>query len=634
MDVISLEVLALCDASALCAASVLNTTWRRSFLGVNGPGQELFKALSLQRWPWLFASLQLTHGGHHLWQRYRGCWRALCMDENRANSVCSLTLRVPCYGSTDNKYDKLQSEWVAMPEKDFQLRLTAYPRGNQRAPSTHLSAYLEAFCTDENWHVALDFTLVAESAVEPMRKATWSSGPVRYVACSTGVRVDWGCHKLIPNDCCTDTIDLSAHVALQEACIEAAHVEDVRSHEDEFGLCCFGYMRSTRLTCKCCCSVKLAVSSAVTKAELNSIISEALGRPVSTMRRFSRGHDADGRLACNLPEAPRHPLGSSLESNSENDDLDLYGLLTKWTQGESSGGARQNFFRFLALSDDSLAAPVLPYVGRADRSEQCRVLAFIKRFDVGEPLRFQAAVQVQSNLDECRLDKLWHCPFMRRLSEGSAGSPWALVREGSPFDWGDEECLTLAATWQKALADTACALPLLNSRGPITEAEVLVACPVSALPALVSLYNGIYKGLVAAFVKMYKQEAEQRGSVPFHKLCDVMECLNVDVWRLEQQLGATTTRSSMLELFEMLPGLHPQFFCDACGSSELRGGRYNCLDCSDFDICSTCFATMGCSDCCIAAQVDRRGTHHQRTHRLIRIPPPLPADCLRKGSKM
>eukprot|EP00971_Amphidinium_carterae_P296670 5893405-Amphidinium_carterae.1 len=139
------------------------------------------------------------------------------------------------------------------------------------------------------------------------------------------------------------------------------------------------------------------------------------------------------------------------------------------------------------------------------------VLAFIKRFDVGEPLRFQAAVQVQSNLDECRLDKLWHCPFMRRLSEGSAGSPWALVREGSPFDWGDEECLTLAATWQKALADTACALPLLNSRGPITEAEVLVACPVSALPALVSLYNGIYKGLVAAFVKMYKQEAEQRG---------------------------------------------------------------------------------------------------------------------------
>jgi len=542
------------------------------------------------------------------------------MDENRANSVCSLSLQVPCIGRGQDK--KLQSEWVAMPERDFQLRLTAYPCGNQQATSTHLSAYLEAMCTDEDWHAALDFTLVAESAGEPQRKATWSSGPIRYVAGGGGVRVDWGCHKLIPTHQGEDVINLSAHVALQEACVEAVHLQDIKAHTNEFGLCCFNYMRSTRFACTCRCSVKLDVSSAVTKTELNSLAAAALGRPVSTMRRFSRGYDADGRMTCNLPEAPRHPLWSSLESNSDNDHLSVYGLLTKWTQGESSGGARQNIFRFLALADEP---PV-------ERTEKHRVLVFVKKFDTGGPLCFHEAVQVETSLDKC-VDELWGIPAMQALCEGSPGTQWALVREGSPFDWCDEECQRLAATWQCGSSGSH-AQVLLNSRGPVTEGEVLVACPVHALPALAALYNSIYKGLVAAFVGMYRKEVEQRGSVPFHKLCDVMECLNVDVWRLEQSLGATTSRSSMLELFEMLPGLHPQFFCDVCGSSELRGPRYNCLDCSDFDMCSACFEAVESEHSAKPTPVDRRGAHHQSTHRLIRIPPPLPADCLsgvRKG---
>jgi len=38
-----------------------------------------------------------------------------------------------------------------------------------------------------------------------------------------------------------------------------------------------------------------------------------------------------------------------------------------------------------------------------------------------------------------------------------------------------------------------------------------------------------------------------------------------------------------------LPSGHPNVICDGCDNTHLTGGRYHCLNCKDFDFCSTCY---------------------------------------------
>ncbi|KAK0958659.1 hypothetical protein LTS01_021775 [Friedmanniomyces endolithicus] len=49
-------------------------------------------------------------------------------------------------------------------------------------------------------------------------------------------------------------------------------------------------------------------------------------------------------------------------------------------------------------------------------------------------------------------------------------------------------------------------------------------------------------------------------------------------------------------------------YCEECGESPIRGIRYHCLNCPDFDVCATCEVT----------------TVHQKTHVLAKIKIPLP----------
>ncbi|KAK0783774.1 hypothetical protein LTR91_014050 [Friedmanniomyces endolithicus] len=53
---------------------------------------------------------------------------------------------------------------------------------------------------------------------------------------------------------------------------------------------------------------------------------------------------------------------------------------------------------------------------------------------------------------------------------------------------------------------------------------------------------------------------------------------------------------------------HRGIYCEECGESPIRGIRYHCLNCPDFDVCATCEVT----------------TVHQKTHVLAKIKIPLP----------
>eukprot|EP00443_Scrippsiella_acuminata_P017299 CAMPEP_0115362512 /NCGR_PEP_ID=MMETSP0270-20121206/102743_1 /TAXON_ID=71861 /ORGANISM="Scrippsiella trochoidea, Strain CCMP3099" /LENGTH=250 /DNA_ID=CAMNT_0002785085 /DNA_START=722 /DNA_END=1474 /DNA_ORIENTATION=+ len=146
------------------------------------------------------------------------------------------------------------------------------------------------------------------------------------------------------------------------------------------------------------------------------------------------------RLACSLPEAPRHLLidKSSAPVGAEEDGPSgVYALLTKWTLGESSGGARQNFFRLLAEGAGRDAITPLAYIGVSST-----VRVFIKVFSPSHGLRFEAVVQVPNTENVLILLPpilaalgLPPTPPTPEAGAGDVVDEWCLAWEGSPSDW-------------------------------------------------------------------------------------------------------------------------------------------------------------------------------------------------------
>lgn len=622
IDIALSHVLWFCDGTSLCAVLHVNKSWRRTFCCLNGAHQSLFQGACLQRWPWLQSSLVWPCCGHHLWQHYLGSWKALCCDANRANAVCTLELVVPLGGADA---PCVRGPWVPVPGRNLLLRINAYPIGNSRMTTSHLSAYLEVqgLAKQAESHVSLDFTFVLRHPLHPTREVSWSSGPVRFLELPSGSgRTDWGCHELIPIEGVPldnvrgqrSEVILRAHVALQEALVDVVHADALAGHADDFGLCSFSTFDRRRAGAGAAEAteapareqpVRLVLPASATKAELLGAASRALLRPVTRLWRFSRSASSPGRLACGLPEAPRHLMASI---HSEDDDRStVYALLTKWTQGESAGGQRQNFFRLLA--EDACPGAEEADADGVGGGEATQV--FVKLHEPGRGLRVEAFVTVPAVEDPRGILPAVLAAVGRRR-DLPTGEPWCLVYEGSPCDW---------ATWAPP-ADLEAGL--VNGRGPLVRGDVLVLCLRRHLPDVAALYRGRYEERVASFVSLWRREDSEPGSVEFAALCRVMDRLNVDAWRLEQLAAAASgTSKPLLGLMQRLPGLHPQFFCDGCGTRELRGSRFNCLECSDFDLCEGCHELGPRA----GRAVDHSGRPHERHHRMVELRPPLPADC-------
>mmetsp|Transcript_29337 Transcript_29337/g.73659 ORF Transcript_29337/g.73659 Transcript_29337/m.73659 type:complete len:682 (-) Transcript_29337:410-2455(-) len=673
VDIALSQVLNHCDGSMLCIVPSVSRSWKIIFCCLNSAHQTLFRDVCLQRWPWLRNSLVWSHCGHHLWHHYLGNWQALCCDGNRANAAFSLELVVPL--DWDHQVRPcVQGPWTHFPGRDLQLRINVYPVGNRRMTTTHLSAYLEVLAPMQKreWHTALDFTFVMRHPSLAVPEVSWSSGPVRFVEHPTGGgRLDWGCHELLPLEVTSvpsGDVTITAHVALQEALIEVVHIGQLSDHVDDFGLSVFHTFEPLPRVARGCGLVwplRICLPASATKAELLAVVTRALGAPVERLWRFSRSLEAQGRLACSLPEAPRHLLidKSSAPVGAEEDGPSgVYALLTKWTLGESSGGARQNFFRLLAEGAGRDAITPLAYIGVSST-----VRVFIKVFSPSHGLRFEAVVQVPNTENVLILLPpilaalgLPPTPPTPEAGAGDVVDEWCLAWEGSPSDWyraplgcSDEEMYSgnggippqqqqEQPQQQRRRRRQRREQQLVNGHGAVVQGDTLSLCARSGLAELAKTYQRQYFRRVADFVALHARETRQAGSASFAELCQVMDGLNVDAWRLEQLLGssgpgggcqaadapaavtAAVSPRPLLCLLQSLPGLHPQFFCDACGTRELRGCRYNCLVCSDFDLCETCYRTQPE----VLRPKDHNGRYHEKSHRMTRAWPALPSACL------
>lgn len=66
------------------------------------------------------------------------------------------------------------------------------------------------------------------------------------------------------------------------------------------------------------------------------------------------------------------------------------------------------------------------------------------------------------------------------------------------------------------------------------------------------------------------------------------------------------------------PTLHPGTKCQHCGASPIRGIRYKCNTCYDFDYCAQC--------------EDNCEGKHPKTHLFLKVRHPIPPETLLLGS--
>mmetsp|Transcript_63381 Transcript_63381/g.137207 ORF Transcript_63381/g.137207 Transcript_63381/m.137207 type:complete len:262 (-) Transcript_63381:530-1315(-) len=252
---------------------------------------------------------------------------------------------------------------------------------------------------------------------------------------------------------------------------------------------------------------------------------------------------------------------------------------------------------------------VAPALQPEPEPETARI--FVKVFEVGVGLRFRAATSVPQTRDVELLLPRVLAALPAAAPPLPEGESWSLVCEGSPCDWAEEPPLEEGGV-------------LRNSRGVAVDGDTLVLCRRSELAGLEALLRGQYERRVGNFATLHQREAAQPGSVEFADLCQVMDELNVDVWRLEQLVAAGTEGGDvppprqLLAAMQSLPGLHPQFFCDGCGTREVRGFRFNCLECSDFDLCAACYEKQHAAE----------HSSHSPSHEMARLRPALPEGCL------
>jgi len=621
VEVVLPHVLDLCDGPSLCTVLCVSSYWRRTFCCCNAPGQRLFQAACVQRWPWLLTFLSSSHSTHHLWQHYLGSWQALCCDNNRANSIYCFELDVPFNVAVPC----IQSTWVNIPGRELQVRVNVYPRGNRRMTNSHLSAYLEvqALAQKKEWHAALDFTFNVHHSAHSPRTVSWSSGPVRFLSNTCGgSRLNWGCHELLPSDEMglgsqseAATPKIEAFVSIQEALVEVVHMDWLSSHVNDFGLYSFSTFSKQRNHSKHAkAPIRLQLPSSITTAGLLGAVSDALNMPVTHLWRFSRTVEVQGRLVCNLPQAPRQMLATH---PGEDDNSSVYALLTKWTLGESAGGSRHNFFRVLAETNPRCLETFVSSSGSTTR-------IFIKSYE--DDLHFEFPMIIPVDTTRAALESMVVAAF--DPTGVSKHKDWCIIREGSPSDWsadhiGHHLCSTVNNANMADQNDR-----WINFRGNLVNGDILVLCPASLLPQLTALYQQQYDRRVLQFVALHEKEMQQAGSTTFASLCQIMDNLNVDCWRLEQIANAAPTPRPLLCLLRTLPGLHPQFFCDVCGSRELRGCRFNCSVCSDFDLCQACYTKQ--SEMLLPK--DHTGRMHEQAHKMSMILPPLPQGCLSRAS--
>ncbi|KAG3205845.1 hypothetical protein PC128_g1106 [Phytophthora cactorum] len=594
--------LAMLDGHSLLACASTCRTFR--FLTFD---REVWRRLCIKNWPTLRTQLLPQLPGapdYDLVRLYGGCWRRCFVEKHANEQRAEISVKVPGFSDVEAMRDveKVVSDTFSIGAHRFCLWV--FPNGNPNEAQYKgrvLSVYL--VLTDlsrraPDWLTCAVFSLQVQNTLDPRRRLEWHS-------CLTDNKFhkhlnNWGVHSLgslsmlrdpqqgfltssTGDQTQPDTLTVSAQVRLMSITFRVVFENDLRKHH-QLGLVEFSKVAELELPF--CCSLRDLLMA------LHDQFSEVLGeyseedaatnktrvwcfnqpvvsgqalrpRKLLTCDKSQQERPLFGHLLCDGVDIDAYSFCQIyVENSSVADDLQL-DLPSGDLQTPNGLLPNPEGYIFVKMLQP---APVnrLEYVGKvrvsgASLSESTEMQA---KHDSGKlaPSALYEAVARHTG---------WSCAQLEMYREEIAP---IVVSELIPYHTSAE-------------------------KAGLKTADILIFCvQPQALhgPSPRSVLDPVYELLLERYAES-RELFDRNGLAPptLEQVENLAEKLDIPKFRVRSAFRKCH-EDALATLRYIMEGRHLGFICDSCGETDFTGARFNCVVCSDYDLCASCNAAQSC----------------------------------------
>jgi len=528
---------------------------------------------------------------------YGGSWRTCFTEQHRRDQRAEISVSIPQFtGDHMLVVDKIVSPTFAIGSHRFCLWI--FPNGNPNEPQyagSVLSVYLVLTDLDQrppDWLTCAVFSLAVANHKDPADRIEWHS-------CLVDNKFDrhlnnWGVHALGSLTALKDpkrgflgprdSLTISANVRLMSITFRVVLETDLRKHHD-LGLVDLAKVEA--LVLPFCASLNDLLARLQELYDVDSdhvrvwcfnqpVVSGQALRPrkLLTAAHVNRHTPMFGHLLCDGVDIDAYSFCQIYVENARNDDPPLNA--TADVVGESlavSAAASAPTDRSktsTAMDTDVVDTGGFVFVKVLD--PRTRRLEYLGRVFFSSARSLTPALLYEAAARRCVCTPSDLVMFKEEIA------PMVL---SEPISFSYEPIGAQAA--RKGAAMT-----LRPADIVIFVARALVGESVASIHALLDAHYAVADELVGDVT-----QSDADFPAPPPKLADVEELAEkLDIPKFRVRSAFRKCREdARATLRYIMDARHLGFICDSCGETDFRGARFNCAECSDYDLCASCYGT-------------------------------------------
>ncbi|RLN57086.1 hypothetical protein BBJ29_007988 [Phytophthora kernoviae] len=563
--------------------------------------RDVWKRLCLSQWPTLRTQLLPQLPGapdYDLVRLYGGSWRRCFLEKHKREQRAEISVKIPRFASVEDMQDvdKVVSDTFSIGEHRFCLWI--FPNGNPNEAQYKgrvLSVYLVLTDLAErapNWLTCAVFSLQVDNARDPRRRLEWHS-------CLTDNKFhrhlnNWGVHSLgslsmlrdpqqgfltsSEGQTQPDILTVSAQIRLMTITFRVVFEHDLRHHH---GLGLVDFTSVAELELPFCCSLHDLVVA------LHCRFPEVLGHfKVDEVVNTTRVWCFNQPVVSGQALRPR----KLLKCTKEEQDQPLFGR-------QLCDGVDIDAYSFCQIYVESNTASNNPPLDQlpgnfVDEKSPSPTTSLTPEGYVFVKLLQPAPINRLEYLGKVRFPESSSNTMVTQEKKDSRLSP-SVVYEAVARHTG-WSCAQLDM-YREEIAPTVVSksIPYHTSAvsAGLRPADILVfsvrdhvlygLAPASSLQTMHDLLLGHYE---EAWQLSHSSSLEPPT---LEQVENLAEKLDIPKFRVRSAFRKCH-EDAFATLRYIMEGRHLGFICDSCGETDFTGARFNCVVCTDYDLCATC----------------------------------------------
>lgn len=588
--------------------------------------RDVWRRLCLARWPSLAAqTLPQLPGApdYDVIRLYGGSWRRCFTEQHSRDQRAEVAVAIPQFAREDmGGVEKIVSDTFAIGSHRFCLWI--FPNGNPNEPQyagAVLSVYLVLTDLEQrppDWLTCAVFSLAVRNHADPKDAIEWHS-------CLVDNKFDrslnnWGVHALGALETLKDprrgflgphdTLTVSASVRLMSITFRVVLESDLKAHHD-LGL--VDLARVDAVVLPFCCSLHdlllrlhelydVAPEHARVWCFNQPVVSGQALRPrkLLTAPHVDRRQPMFGHLLCDGVDIDAYSFCQIYVEDTRVDDPPMNvpasavsdHLAALPAPTTSKENVRSSTETAVAAEEDSSG-----YVFVKVLDPRTRQLEFLGRVFFSSAKALSSAMLYDAAAARCSCTPADLVMFKEEIAPLVLSAP-------VPFSY---EPMAAALSSRQA-SKSGDAVTLAAADIVVFAARGLVDESAEAVRALLLSHYAVAQRLVTEFD--VGSDGEAAAFHPPPTLADVEELAEkLDIPKFRVRSAFRKCREdARATLRYIMDGRHLGFICDSCGETDFRGARFNCAECSDYDLCAACHGESSRSNTCCLGDGQRRLT--------------------------